>query len=211
MLILHRSAWLLAVLILGGISATADSYAEDAADKIHVGFRLANWKTFHIHDAAEAEKQVKTLTALGCEVKTAQHDGHTDLQTRTGDWKLLALDSGEQAKQWSGWLAKTGFEVLHGELASKVAKPTDGKPHEVVLYKLPATKSLHVHQAQDAAQEQVLLRALGCKVSTSKHNGHTDLSLNCPEWMQVELPTHKAAHAWQNYLNSLGFETRHEH
>lgn len=180
--------------------------------KFIVGFRMQNWKANHIHDASVAATQADTLRKLGCEVKTAQHDGHNDVQFRTVYWKSLALDTPEQVKQWKTWLEATGFDVIYGRPASsQVGQTADGKPLEVVKYRLTEWRSQHIHKPAEVGQLTTLYRSLACEIENLDHDGHTDLRYRCPQWMEIDLPSHQAAHKWQEFLNNAGFETTHEH
>lgn len=188
--------------------------AGDANDKkIMIAFRMKNWETVHMHDAAKAKEHIDTLKTLGCEVKTGQHDGHTDIQSRSVLWKLLALDTAEQVTSWKAWLKHAGFEVLDSKLASDkpVKQPAGQPPREIVQFRLSQWKAQHIHQANAAAEALVIYRALGCETEKAQHSGHTDVKVRCVEWREVELPDHQTAHAWQDYLKKAGFETKHEH
>jgi hypothetical protein len=178
-----------------------------------IAFRMEEWKAAHFNDAAKAKQHAEVLKQLGCEVKTLPHDGHTDVQCKTTFWKSLALDSAEQVAQWKEWFEAYGFDTIHGYPASKnklVTAPGE-KPREIVKFKLVAWKTLHAHQPQQLSQYLSLYRALGCEIEELEHDGHTDLKVRCPEWREMELPTHDAAHKWQEFLIKAGFETQHEH
>ena len=43
------------------------------------------------------------------------------------------------------------------------------------------------------------------------YNGHVDVTVSCPNWMTIGLPTDHLAHVWQDWLRSNGFETQHSH
>ena len=69
-------------------------------------------------------------------------------------------------------------------------------------------------RADDAATAKSYaqsLKKLGCDHRLDGHAGHFDLTMNCPKWRDAEFPDHGAAHKWQDWLKSLGFETKHEH
>lgn len=195
------------------VSPAAGTAAVASGQKLILAFRMQDWKAQHLHDAEQAQKQADTLRTLGCEVKTAQHNGHIDVQCRTVFWKSLALDSSEQLAQWTAWLQQVGFDTIHGRevSAAKPAQGTDGKPKEIVRYRSSQWRSQHVHQASEVGQLTTLFTALGCELEKLDHNGHTDLKFRCAGWKEIELPTHEAAHSWQEFLNSHGFETTHEH
>lgn len=194
-------------------AATAAVPASAAsAQKLILGFRMLDWNTKHMHDATAATKHAQTLRTLGCEVKTAQHNGHSDVQCRTVYWKSLALDSQDQLLQWKAWLEQTGFDVIHGRPASsQKAVNADGTHKEVVKYRLADWRSQHIHQEAEVGQLTTLYRSLACEVEHLDHDGHTDLKYRCPQWMEIDLPSHQAAHKWQDFLNKAGFETSHEH
>ncbi len=194
--------------------------SSQSGSKVYVAFRMENWQAKHIHDAAAAKKHADTLKMLGCEVKTNDHNGHTDVQCRTVFWKSLALDSRDQADQWVKWLKQSGFDTIFGQrVANQPAssQPASGQtpagqPHrEIVKYRLVDWHSQHIHDATELNQLLALYRGLGCTVEVSKHGNHSDVRARCPEWMEIELPSHDAAHKWQDFLKKGGFETRHEH
>ncbi|QDV25633.1 hypothetical protein [Aureliella helgolandensis] len=193
-------------------SPTSSAIPAAEGGKHHLAFRMQNWKTVHMHDAEQAKQHVETLKALGCEVKTAQHDGHIDVQARTTIWKLLALDSQGQVEQWQAWFAQAGFDSLHGHPPLENPAPVAGQAHaEVVQYRSIDWKVAHLPNVQDSSQRTILYRALGCETKSDQHSGHFDVSARCPDWMEIELPNHQAAHAWQDFLNKAGFETKHNH
>jgi hypothetical protein len=198
--------------------APGESFAQSPAanqtaeNKLILAFRLQDWYAKHIHDADQAKKHADTLKQLGCEVKTVEHNGHIDVQARTVLWKSLALTSHAQVHEWQNWLQLAGFDTIHGHAAEdNPQKNADGTPKEIVKYRLSDWRSQHVHQPQEVGQLTTLYRALNCELETAEHAGHTDLKIRCPEWMEVELPNHDAAHKWMDFLKKAGFETSHEH
>jgi hypothetical protein len=191
-------------------SAGSGSQAEGAKKaKVYVAFRMAKWTSKHIHQEDAAKKHAETLKQLGCEVKVAGHNGHTDVTYRTTYWKSLALDNHDQAHQWVDWLQQSGFETIHGH--PQGTHKTDGQPAEMVQYRLTDWKARHIHDNNELAQLLALYRGLGCEVTTSGHNGHTDVKARCPEWMEIKVQSHDAANAWQKFLTDMGFEAKHEH
>lgn len=206
---------LLGLAFVAGLLVTqaiAQAPLDATKDKLILGFRMLDWKAKHINDAAAATTHAETLRKLGCEVKTTEHNGHSDVQCRTVYWKSLALDTPEQVSQWQAWLEQAGFDVIHGRLASsQTGKKADGTHTEVVKFRLVDWKSQHIHQNAEVGQTTTLFRSLGCETETLDHSGHSDLRYRCPEWKEIELPSHEAAHKWQEYLNKAGFETAHEH
>ena len=98
-----------AIVLTAGPARAADQFA--ASSEV-VQYRLASWKTTHA-GGDQAEKLVKTLKTLRCEVKVGSHGGHTDVQYRCAKWQALALKSHDAAHQWESWLKKYGFETKH--------------------------------------------------------------------------------------------------
>ena len=184
-----------------------------ASKKVYVAFRMENWTSKHIHDAKQATEHAELLKKMGCEVKTAQHNGHTDVTARTVFWKVLELGSQDKVHGWVTWFQKSGFETIHAYKAGtiKEKKTEDGKQREVVQYRLNDWKSQHTHEAEKTSQLIALMRGMGCEVESASHNGHTDVKMRCLEWMEIELDSHDAAHSWQAFLKEMGFEVKHEH
>jgi hypothetical protein len=179
-----------------------------------IAFQMSNWKTKHFNDAAEAAKHAKILAeTLKCEVKSAKHNGHTDVTCRTTVWKSVSCDTEEQATQWRTWLDAAGFETIYGRKAvEEKTAPVAGTPaKEIVKYRSTEWKSLHLNDPIQPSQYVAIYSGLGCETTLEDHGNHKDLRIRCPEWMEIELPSHASAHKWQEFLNKAGFETAHEH
>ena len=84
-----------------------------AAKREVVAYRAEKWQSAHFDDAKRVEKHVATLKKLGCEVKTSQHGGHTDVSHRCPKWMEIAFDTHEKAHAWEEWLKANGFETRH--------------------------------------------------------------------------------------------------
>lgn len=216
---MYRARWIAFVspLLLGcvvccGQLEAAQSASPASADgKVYVAFRMRDWKSQHLHDAAQAEKQLETLKNLTCEVKKEAHNGHVDVSFRTVIWKSLALDSHDQAHQWVAWLKQNGFETLHAHPAGEHVTSAGGAHAESVQYRCVEWKAKHVHSEMELKEILAIYRGLGCQFEVSKHNGHNDVKLRCPDWMEIDVVSHEAASVWQKYLQGLGFEAKHEH
>lgn len=78
-----------------------------------VQFRLTQPKTVHLHDVAKAKKIINTLTLVGCQVKTADHDGHLDTTFSAPEWITIELTTEDSAHAWQNWLKESGFETKH--------------------------------------------------------------------------------------------------
>lgn len=192
------------------LSCVAVASAEDH----FLGFRMREFKSKHMHDAAESDKLIETLKTLRCEVKVSQHGDHKDVAFRTQQWKLLSLKSAEQLVSWKKWLAATGFETLRSNAVAKKSAGSGTKSdvhQEVVQYRAVETKTLHIHDAVGATEALAIYQTLGCKAEKVTHGGHSDLRVTCPEWREIVLPNHETAGSWETYLKNAGFETKHEH
>lgn len=84
-----------------------------AAEKITVSYRLANWKTVEINDAQQATKLYATVKQLGCEAQRANHGNHTDISYRCANWRTMEFPSHDAAHNWQRWLRAAGFEAKH--------------------------------------------------------------------------------------------------
>ena len=84
-----------------------------AAKREVVAYRAEKWQSAHFDDAKRVETHVATLKKLGCEVKTSQHGGHTDVSHRCPKWREIAFDTHEKAHEWEEWLKANGFETRH--------------------------------------------------------------------------------------------------
>lgn len=82
------------------------------ADEI-VRYQLTDWKAKHIHDSKKADTISKTLKTLGCELKQEKHNGHIDVKYRCPKWRVLKLDSHDEAHKWEKWLKEYNFKTEH--------------------------------------------------------------------------------------------------
>lgn len=195
------------VLPLAAVAQTAST-----SKKVYVAFRMQNWKAKHIHDEAKAKKFEDTLKMLGCEVKNAKHNGHIDVSCRTIFWKTLALDSHDLAHQWVTWFKAAGFDIIHGHVVGTHKHATvNGKHPEIVQYRLADWSNEKVANSAELNQLLALYQGLGIEVENLSSDLSHEVRKRCPKWMEIELPTHDAAHKWQTFLNDAGFETKHEH
>lgn len=198
----------------------AQSAHKASNQELVIAHRLPNWQTKHFEDATKAQQHSETLTKLGAEVRTDQHTGHLDVTYRSPAWQPLRIESDELAHQWQKWLRASGFETLHGHSPDHGKHAHhEGHGHEqdnanshgdVVLYRAPAWAAQHFDQSDKADEFVVLAKALRCQVEITSHSGHTDVRFACPEWTAVEFPNHKVATAWTKWLESAGFEVKHE-
>jgi hypothetical protein len=86
-------------------------HGPDKAEKVI--YRLPNWNSLHLSNPEQIAELTAMLKGLGCELKSSQHAGHSDLSFRCQQWTHIDVGSHEVAATWEKWLAKTGFEVQH--------------------------------------------------------------------------------------------------
>lgn len=78
-----------------------------------VTYRLANWRTLHLHKPEDTKSHVEMFKMLGCEVQRSRHNGHDDVKYRCGTWKGIGVASHQHAHTWMQALRRFGFEVRH--------------------------------------------------------------------------------------------------
>ena len=78
-----------------------------------VSYVMPRWKTIHSEDAGQLAELTALMKGLGCEVRTENHGGHTDLSIRCPKWKHVEFASHRAAVSWQDWLRKNGFETRH--------------------------------------------------------------------------------------------------
>lgn len=196
---MHRSFMVaLCALLLSNLGVAS------AADAPVVSFRLSKQKSAHFDDTAAAKRHYDTLRKIGCKAKQASHGDHYDVVYSAPTWKKLKFKSLADADKWAKWLARSGFETIH------IQPPTSGHL-EIVSYRLPKGSATHHDSSSKANDLADTYRMLGCEVKLAKHAGHHDVSFRCDKWRTVGFESHEAAHRWQDWLDSAGFETKHEH
>ncbi|QDV78320.1 hypothetical protein [Botrimarina mediterranea] len=213
---------LLAPFLLVSLASGAHAQADrnDGNQELVIAHRVVEWQTKHFDDQTKAKQHSETLTRLGAEVRMDQHEGHFDVTYRSPSWRPLRVESDTLAHQWQEWLRASGFETIHGHSPDHDEHAHhEGHDHEqgdaasdgdIVLYRAPAWGAQHFDQPGKADEFVVLTQALRCQVETTGHAGHTDIRFVCPEWTAVEFPNHKVAAAWMKWLESAGFEVKHE-
>jgi hypothetical protein len=82
---------------------------------------------------------------------------------------------------------------------------------EQVEYRLTDWKTIHFEDATKGDAHLKAVKDLGCEVKNEKHDGHTDVSYRCKDWMKMTLASHEAVHRWEKWLKAAGFETKHTH
>jgi hypothetical protein len=169
-----------------------------------IGFRVTQWKTIHSHDATATESEMETLNRIGCEVVTANHGNHVDLRYRCVSWKTIELPTADLSAQWTQWLTEKGMETVIVNPPAETQLPT-------VKFRLPAEKTLHLHDQQAMQQIADTLKMVEVEVKLHSHGDHMDAKFQCPEWKSIGLVNEAQAIAWQKWLDEAGFETQHTH
>ncbi len=77
----------------------------------------------------------------------------------------------------------------------------------VVQYRLTKQRTMHLDDEKTARSYDRSLKRLGCESKLGGHGGHFDLTYRCPKWRAAEFDGHDAAHQWQNWLKTSGFDT----
>ena len=78
-----------------------------------VAYRMEHWRTLPIEDQQQASEIIAMMKGLGCEVRSENHAGHSDVSVHCPQWKHIELDSHRSAMDWQDWLQKQGFVVKH--------------------------------------------------------------------------------------------------
>lgn len=209
--LIFRSLCCLALATVTGAAEAAESIA----------YRLSDWKEMHFDDPGKASQHLAAVKKLGCEARQDSHGGHTDVVYRSPKWQALEVANDELAHQWEAWLKGAGFQTLHGHAHDHTGHGHAGHDHaghahgpgevEELVYRLPNWKTTHVEDKNQSPEVVALMKGLGCEVQFDEHDGHADVTVRCSQWKQIELPSHKAAEGWQDWLQKAGFEVRHTH
>ncbi len=187
------------------------AFAQEAASHQHAGktvaYQLVQWKTMHFDEAAKAKQHAAMARKLGCEVKEAQHGGHTDVTYRCTEWKTMEVADTKMADQWGGWLKASGFDVSRADVADEY---TQGP--EAVEFRLTRWKTTHGDGQGKEAELIDRLKRLGCEVVVAKHGSHNDIRYRAPTWRDVHVADHATAEQLASWLGSRGFEVKpHKH
>lgn len=76
-------------------------------------YSLSRWETLHARDRGEADQLVAIMKGLGCEVRTDDHAGHSDIVFRCPRQMHLELPSHRVVTGWEKWLQQKGFRTEH--------------------------------------------------------------------------------------------------
>jgi len=91
----------------------AHEHAQEGDKHEEVVYQLPGWIVLHPRQEGEAKELVAIFKGLGCELREARHEGHSDISVRCPRAMHIEVASHEAAEFWQKWLAKTGFEAQH--------------------------------------------------------------------------------------------------
>lgn len=182
------------------------SSAQDPPDTHTIAIRLPQTKTMHFDDAQKARDHLAAVVKLGCEARQQADAEHTDVTYRLAHWTEVTLTSEELVDQWEGWLLRAGFETIHGHEEAHAGD----HPGKAVEYRSEKWLTKHFEQAAEAKEFLVVCKGLGCEIKQEIHDGHADIQFRSVAWKHLECPDHDVAHAREEWLKKLGFETKHE-
>jgi hypothetical protein len=78
-----------------------------------VKFRLTEWKSLHGEGTPGEQTFIDTLKKVGCDVRVAEHKGHSDIRFRAPMWRDIHVADHAAANQWTEWFKANGFETSH--------------------------------------------------------------------------------------------------
>jgi len=87
--------------------AHAHEHAHEGETHEEVTYQLPGWITLHPQQEDEAKELVAIFKGLGCELREARHEGHSDLSIRCPKAMHIEVASHEAAEFWQKWLTKT--------------------------------------------------------------------------------------------------------
>jgi hypothetical protein len=169
-----------------------------------VNFRQPELQNLKTANKDQARHTVETLQSIGIEATSSELNGQFEVRFQCSNWKSIRVDTNQQLVQWQKYLDLIGIDTVALNPPADSSLPT-------VSFRLPKPRTAHLEDKDHADALEETFDMLGCKVSTSDHNGHIDLSLECNDWLTIGLTTEDSAHVWQDWLNQNGFETRHTH
>ncbi len=78
-----------------------------------VSYTLPNWQTTHARDQRESDELAAILKGLGCEVRQAPHDDHSDVVFRCPRPMHVEFPTHRVATGWENWMKQPGFRTQH--------------------------------------------------------------------------------------------------
>lgn len=113
---------------------------------------------------------------------------------------------GQEGKHIPAWFL--GFAIAVCALtqlgATSGQAPTKQKLTRISFRTIKKT-SLHLNSEKEVAETEKVLKQLGCETSRSQHNGHIDLSFECPYWRSLNLKDQAEATKWVEWLTKHKF------
>lgn len=101
--------------------------------------------------------------------------------------------------------------ALYSALIVAMAIAGTADAGEIVHFRLVRARTIELSDQATANSYSRTLTQLGCEQRLDGHEGHFHLTMRCPTWRQTEFADHDMAHKWEAWLQSLGFEVRHDH
>ena len=110
-------------------------------------------------------------------------------------------------------VTRRGFAIaiIAGSVIVSADRRAEAKSVELLEFRLPKAKTVHLHDEKMAKSYDKSFKTLGVQCKLHNHDGHIDLSFECPKWKQAEFATHADVEKWEKWLKALGFETKHSH
>ena len=186
-------------------------------EKFVIAFRMVKPKTMEFEDEKKGKQFIGALMKIGCSVKPEDHAGHIDITYQQAKWSVLTVGSDALVHQWQDWLVKAGFETLHADGADDghghAHTKDDGHDHEhaeILTFQAKEWIVKHFENESDAREFIAIGKGLGCELKQDSHDDHTDVQVRCQEIKHLECSSHEEAEARVQWLQSIGFNARHE-
>ncbi len=193
------------------------------AKETSVAYKTKKVRSQSFQDSAEAEKLIRALRKLRCEVTREQRGDSVVVQYECPRWQSISVTTQKIAHQWEKWLREAGFEIVHGhseeheghhghagkEDHDHGAGSGHGESSEKVRYRLIKEITLHPEEEGQYQELIAILKGLGCRIDIDSHDGHTDLFVQCKSWKYAEFSSHESAQRWEKWLKGFGFEVEH--
>lgn len=202
-----------ALAIRPGVAHEGDSHDGHSHDGHNHGgeviaFQLSRWQQRHFEDPQLVERHVQALKDLGCDVREDAHEGHSDVGYRCPQWRSISVAEHELAVRWERWLQDLGFDTFHSHVDTAFQSGA-----ESIELRLTEWKTVHGNSSNAAEIRKFAdtLAKVGCQAEVNDHGNHIDVRFRCPIWTQISVADHATAERWMQWLDSNGFEVRHEH
>lgn len=174
---------------------------DDHGGHMDVMYRLKTWKALTLADENTAHQWEDWMKKSGFETLHAhgeEHDHSGADHAGHNHGAAGGSHAGHQHGLEDGHFQGDGHD--HGQAAQ-----------EILTFSLSTWKTTHSKDRRDEDELIAILKGLGCEVRTDNHDGHGDVVFRCARPMHLELPSHKAATGWDDWLKRTGFRTQHVH